>query len=65
MARQDLIEALGGIKAVAAELNTTPSAVANWRLQTRSIPWRFRPILAKIAAERAITLPEDFWGEAA
>jgi hypothetical protein len=56
-----LIEALGGAKKVAADLNTTHGAVRNWMLDGRSIPWRYRPAVAKIAAERGVSLPEDFW----
>lgn len=56
----DLIKELGGNRAVADLLGTTPGAVANWRLR-KSIPWKYRPTLARIAAERAIALPADFW----
>jgi len=56
-----LIDDLGGNKVVADTLNTTPGAVANWRLPNRSIPWKYRPSLAKLAAERAVSLPADFW----
>jgi hypothetical protein len=60
MSRQ-LIEALGGSKQVANDLDCSAGAVRNWMLEGRSIPWRFRPAIAKIAAERAVSLPEDFW----
>lgn len=59
---KELIEKLGGPKQVAGDLNTTPGAVRNWMLADRSIPWRFRPAIARIAAERAVQLPENFWG---
>jgi hypothetical protein len=60
MSRQ-LIIALGGTKQVAADLKCSRGAVRNWMLEGRSIPWRFRPAIAKLAAERAVPLPEDFW----
>lgn len=58
---RELIEKLGGAKRVADDLNATHGAVRNWMLAGRSIPWRFRPAIARIAAERAVQLPEDFW----
>lgn len=56
-----IIDKLGGNAAVARALNAKPNAVANWKLPDRGIPWRMRPAVARLAAERAITLPEDFW----
>jgi len=56
-----LLDKLGGNKAVADALKTSPGAVANWRLPNRAIPWKHRPTLARIAAERGVTLPGDFW----
>lgn len=58
---RELIDALGGAKQVAAELNVSHGAVRNWQLAGRSIPWKFRPTIARIAAERAISLPAEFW----
>lgn len=58
---RELIEKLGGAKRVADDLNTTHGAVRNWMLSDRSIPWRYRPALARLAAERAVQLPENFW----
>lgn len=58
-----LIDELGGNMALADKLDLTPNAVSNWR--TRGIPWRLRPTIAKLAAERGVTLPSDFWGEQA
>lgn len=58
---KELIKALGGSKQVAADLNVSRGAVRNWQLAGRSIPWRFRPAIAKIAAERGVPLPEKFW----
>jgi hypothetical protein len=58
---KQLIQDLGGAKHVAEALNTTHGAVRNWQLSNRAIPWKFRPSIAKLAAERAVQLPEDFW----
>ena len=58
---RELIEKLGGAKQVAEDLKVSHGAVRNWQLADRSIPWKFRPTIARIAAERAIPLPEDFW----
>lgn len=58
---KELIQALGGSKQVAEALNLRHGAVRNWLLADRSIPWKYRPTLARIAAERAVPLPEDFW----
>lgn len=60
MAKQ-LIHDLGGTKQVAEALGVSHGAVRNWLLDKRSIPWKHRPALARIAAERAVALPEDFW----
>jgi len=64
-----ILDQLGGNKIVADALNVSPGAVANWRLPSRNIPWRFRHAIARLAAERGVTLPNDFWtinqGEAA
>ena len=38
------------------------SAVSNWRLKGRAIPWKHRPALARLAAERAVNLPSGYWG---
>jgi hypothetical protein len=58
---RELIKALGGTKAVAADLKVSDGAVRNWMLEDRSIPWRYRPAMAKVAAERGVPLPDDFW----
>jgi hypothetical protein len=60
---QQLIDDLGGNSVVAKELGLSPNAVSNWR--KRGIPWKMRPVLARMAAERAISLPADFWGKVA
>ena len=62
---KELIDTLGGIKAVAQALSVDPSAVSNWRLKGRRIPWKHRPAIARLAAEKAVNLPADFWGIAA
>lgn len=60
---EQLIDDLGGNAALAKELKRTPNAISNWR--TRGIPWKVRPVIARLAAERGVGLPADFWGEAA
>jgi DNA-binding transcriptional regulator YdaS (Cro superfamily) len=62
---QHIIDKLGGNKAVADALGIKANVVANWRLADRQIPWRHRPALARLAVERAVSLPEDFWEGAA
>ena len=57
---KELIDALGGVKAVAEALNTSPGSVANWRLAGRSIPWRWRFALAAVAGAKGVTLPAGF-----
>lgn len=58
-----LIDELGGNTALARELELTPNAISNWR--ARGIPWKMRPVIARMAAERGVVLPVDFWGEVA
>lgn len=60
---EQLIDDLGGNTALAKALNLTPNAVSNWR--TRGIPWKLRPQIARMANEKAVPLPSDFWGETA
>lgn len=60
-----LIDKLGGVKAVADDLGLPVNVVANWKHETRSIPWKRRPALAKIAEEKGVDLPPDFLGLAA
>lgn len=62
---EDIISKLGGLGEVADKLRVERSAVSNWRLPGRRIPWKHRPALARLAAERAVPLPADFWGETA
>ena len=60
---KELIDALGGNKAVAKAINASAGAIANWRLRD-TIPWRYRHAIARLAAEQAVALPQDFWTEA-
>lgn len=62
MTEKQLIDELGGIAAVSTALGIDRSAVGNWRLADRRIPWKHRPAIARMAAERAVNLPADFWG---
>jgi hypothetical protein len=57
---KELIDKLGGVKAVADALQTSPGAVANWRLPARSIPWRWRFALANLAGAKGVPLPAGF-----
>jgi len=61
MDAKNLIADLGGIAAVAQATGASYSAVSNWQLAGRSIPWRHRPTIARLAAERAVNLPSSFW----
>ena len=58
---KELIKSLGGAKAVAEALNVSPSAVANWMMPDRDVPWRHRHAVARVAAQQGVTLPENFW----
>lgn len=58
---KQLISELGGVQKIAADLQVSPGAVRNWQLAGRNIPWKYRPAIARIAAERAVSLPESFW----
>lgn len=57
----DLIDELGGNIALADAMGCTPNAVSNWR--TRGIPWKKRPLIARLAAARGVGLPDNFWGQ--
>jgi hypothetical protein len=56
--QQDIINSLGGVNVVAAELGQSRTTVANWR--KRGVPWRMRNTVAKLADQRGIDLPADF-----
>lgn len=60
----EIIKTLGGVKAVADVTGASPSAVANWQMR-RTIPWKHRPTIARVAAERGLDLPDGFWSEKA
>ena len=62
MTSKALIDQLGGIGPVAAATGAHRSAVSNWRLAGRNIPWKHKPAIARLAADRAVSLPADFWG---
>lgn len=62
---ENIIEALGGNKAVADALGVAPNVVANWRLEGRDIPWKRRHAIAELARARGVDLPGDFFGAAA
>lgn len=63
MEHSKLIADLGGSKSVADAIGAAPNAVANWN--KRRIPWRYRHVVAKLAAERGVELPSGFWEERA
>jgi hypothetical protein len=63
MTDKELIDELGGIGHVAAATGADRSAVSNWRLQGRNIPWKHKPAIARLAAEKAVNLPHNFWGQ--
>ena len=62
MTADQLIEALGGTRPVAEALGVAPNVVHNWRTRD-TVPWRRRHAVARIAAERGVALPSDFWAE--
>ena len=62
MSDKALIDQLGGIPPVSAATGAKASAVSNWRLDGRKIPWKHKPAIARLAAEKAVNLPADFWG---
>jgi len=62
MDSKTFIDQLGGIAAVSEATGAKPSAVTNWRLAGRAIPWKHRPALARLAASKALPLPSDYWG---
>ena len=51
---------LGGVNAVADFLGVNPGVVRNWLLDNRSIPWRYRPALVRMAASKCIETPSGF-----
>lgn len=61
----EIISALGGNKAVAEALGIGLNVVANWQHEGRTIPWKRRHAIARLAADRGVPLPEGFWAEKA
>ncbi len=59
----ELISALGGNGVVAKALGVAPNVVANWH--HLNIPWPRRQQIARLAEEKGVKLPVDFWGDAA
>lgn len=51
----DIIEALGGTSAVAAELDLTPSTVSSWKSSGRIPKWR-RPAIETLARRKGLSL---------
>ncbi len=54
----NLIDQLGGYRAVASELGQNETTVSNWR--ARGVPWRWRPVVAQLAKRKKVVLPADF-----
>lgn len=54
----ELIEALGGVSAVASTLLMERFLVSNWKY--RGIPATYRPIIQGLAERKKINLPKDF-----
>ncbi len=60
----ELIDALGGYAKLAGDLTEQtgrtfdPRAVHKWK--TNGVPYRWRPLVAKMARTRRIALPEGF-----
>jgi len=56
-----VIEALGGHQVVAAKLGLSKQqGVHFWR---RGIPWKYRPIIKRLAKAKRIKLPANFLEE--
>ncbi len=58
MNHTELIDALGGVTAVANALKVQTNVVGNWR--QREVPWRWRHTVAKLAKRKNIDLPDEF-----
>lgn len=59
MAKEHLLDKLGGNKAVAEAFGLAPNVVANWK--ERGIPWKRKHLIAQLAAKSKVPLPADFW----
>jgi predicted transcriptional regulator len=55
---EQIIDQLGGSKAIAETLGITQANVSNWR--KRDIPRRYRVTLARMALDKGVMLPADF-----
>lgn len=60
---KEVIVALDGPAALAAELEYSEHAVAKWMNADRGIPWKDRPKVYALAKKRRVTLPQDFLQE--
>ena len=64
--QSDLIDALGGSQQVAELINSSVGTKMTSQhismMRSRGIPWRYRPLLAKIAKSRKIAVPAGFLG---
>ncbi len=58
MTHSEIIDALGGTKAIADSTGSKENAVSNWR--ERGIPWRKRGEIARLAKDAKVMLPADF-----
>jgi hypothetical protein len=54
----EIIEALGGNRTVAALLGVEPGTVSVWR--KRGIPWRYRPAVHSTLRRKRLPVPEGF-----
>lgn len=57
MSHADFIDAIGA-PTVMAETRQGRTAVANWR--ARGVPWRWRALLARVAEEQEVPVPDGF-----
>lgn len=55
---KELIDALGGTAKVAEITGQSGNTVSNWK--ERGVPWKWRPMLAQLAAKSKVELPSDF-----
>lgn len=46
---------------MADDLNVSVGSVRNWMLPGRGVAWKYRPAVARLAADLGVTLPDDFW----
>jgi predicted transcriptional regulator len=63
MTHAELIDRLGGTRAVAKECGLTDAAVSYWKTRKSGIAWRYRGKLATMAIRHGVEgweLPKDF-----